>query len=227
MFNRFFVKMNAAGDGSGAAGAEQGQGQGAGQAPPPDLSKENADLKAKLAAFEKDKTDREQGLDEKARIERESKEKQKAEHAALESAVRFTVTGRDFLKENKSLLPENVEDIFGAADKETFDSPVNKASAIKDGLIQEFFKVQENLDLLTQSQKSVLESYLKLTKTGREERAQQIFDQVFEPALEMKKRVKKADEVNRTRNGFGNDSDKAYKQKMIELSRKHYLGGAK
>ncbi len=82
------------------------------------------------------------------------------------------------------------------------------------------------MDLLTASHKTAVADYLKLTNTGREERAPHVFENIFEPALEMMRRVKKAEDVGKTKNGFGGDksaAENAYRDKMIAVSKKHYL----
>jgi hypothetical protein len=116
-------------------------------------------------------------------------------------------------------------DIFQAAEKEKYDSPVHKANAIKSAMMQEFFSIQANVDLLTPHQKSSIEDYLKMTKLGKEEKAQAIFENVFEPALSMVKATKKAEELVRARNGYGNSNDMEtnYKNKIMQLSGARYL----
>ncbi len=186
------------------------------------LKKENEAFKLKIAEFEKSKPKTEPTLNDRVKETDDAKAKVKG----LESAIEFNYKAKDFLKDNESIMPKDVAEIFKAADKENYDSAVSKAQATKAAIVQSFFAVQENLDLLTPSHKSSLEDFLKLTKTVREEKANQIFENVFEPALEMLKRVKKAQEVGRAQNGHGtsSDEDKAYKEKLIAGSKKHYLG---
>lgn len=217
---------------------EKGGGGGGGddkeKNKPSDHAKEIAELKAQNAsimerldkALGKSKgTDDEEGddLKEKARKQRESDDKRSSDNKALEAALKFSMGANDWLKNNQSLLPKDISDIFKAAEKENYETAIEKDSAIKAGIIQSFFSVQSNLDLLTPALKSNLEDYLKLTKTGKQEKAQQIYDAIFEPSFEMLRRVKKAEAVNK---GFGNssDSDSAYKTKLMAGSRKHFLG---
>ncbi len=118
-----------------------------------------------------------------------------------------------------------MSDIFARANKETYDNAIDKANEIKSALVESFFAIQSNLDLLTQSHKETLADYLKLTKNGKRDKAQETYTNVFEPALEMLKAVKRSEEVNKSRNGYaGNDFDKSYKDKMTALSRQHFLG---
>jgi len=193
----------------------------------PDLAKEiealkarNAELDKKLAEFSKNNDD---DLLNKARNNRKADDDSKGNTKALENALRFSLKSDDFLKTNASLLPSDVQDIFKAAEKESYDSAIEKVSAIKSGIVQSFFSIQSNVDLLTPALKTSLDDYLKLTKTGKQEKASAIYDSVFEPAFEMLKRVKKAEVLNK---GYGDDSDfeVAYKNKMMKLSKEIHLG---
>jgi hypothetical protein len=223
--NRYHV-MDQAGDGQGGAGTgggapnEANKNNGGQGVDAEAIAKENAELKARLAKLEGNSQD----LSDRARAERENKEKLEAESKGLESAITFNLQSEDFLKKNNDLLPESVKELFTLANKEKFDSPLQKASEIKSGLIQEFFSVQANMDILTQSQRTQLADFLKLTKDGKREKAQMVFENIFEPALELIKAVKRAEQVQRAKQGYGDDSDAAYKQKLISHSRQHYLG---
>lgn len=236
--NRFNMLMDAKGDGDGGGG---GGGGDAGKKDDSSKGKSNdksddsdddsdAD-KAEYEEFKKWKAsksnDRDSDLTEKSRREREASDKSKADNKSFESAVTFNLTAKDFLKNNAALLPESIKDLFDTADKESWDSPVQKASEIKSGIVQEFFAVQQNHDLLTAAQKGALADYLKLTKDGKRDKAQNIYDSIFEPALERLRDAKKAEQVNRARNGYGDDSDQSYREKLITGSRKHYLGTEK
>jgi hypothetical protein len=227
-YSKFFLKMDKAGEGGGGAG-------GGANDPKPDdriaaLEKSNAELKAmveKLTAKpagdpppKKDEDD----LENKARKEREAKEAAADDSKKLEEALRFSLGAKDWLKANASLLPKDIEGIFTAADKETFANALEKDAAIKSGLIQNFFKVQANLDLLTAGPKQDLEDWLKLTKNGKEEKANSIFKSVFEPALQMLKAVKKAEQLNQGGHVNSSEVDAAYKDRLMKKSRQHYMG---
>ncbi len=227
--NKFYVLRDEAKDGDGGGGggdnANAGNKDSANKGGDSDaLAKENAALKERLAKFEASK---DSDLNERTHKDREASDKKVQETKAIEHAVSFNLQAADFIKKNAALLPESVKDLFTVADKETWDSPVVKSSEIKSGIIQQFFAVQANHDLLTASQKTSLADYLKLTKDGKRDRAQSVYDTIFEPALEMLRAVKKADQVQRARNGYGDDSDSAYKQRLVDASRAHYLGEKK
>ena len=169
---------------------------------------------------------KDQSLNDKVKYERDNRDKRESDSKQLESALTFNLTSSEFLKMNESILPKEISEIFEAASKEKYESAIQKANATKAAIIQSFFSQQTNVDMLTESQKSTLEDYLKLTKNGKEEKAREIYDNLFEPALGSLKRVKKAEELYRSKNGFRGDSkgDSQYKEKLMSLSRRHYLG---
>lgn len=222
------------GGGGGGAGAGQGgQGQGAGQgetaAQLAEMRTMNAKLLERLDALEKKNNPNpnpnpdDPSLADKARKEREDKEKVQAHEKRLESAVKFTTGSGEWLKTNATLLPKTVAGIFEQAEKENYGSTIEKESAIKVGIISEFFAQQANLDLLTASQKSVLEDFKKLTKTDKQDRAQQIYDSIFEPTFETLKKIKRAEQVAKG-HAPQSEGDEAYREKLMKGSKKHFLG---
>lgn len=181
--------------------------------------------KAGTAAAPTPKTD-DADLAAKAAKERETLEAKANRDKALTSAVKFTMNAPAWLKTNESLLPKSIAGIFAQAEKENYTDEIEKDCAIKVGIISEFFAEQANLDLLTDSQKSTIEDFRKLIKTVKQERAQQVYDSIFEPTFEALKRVKKAELISKGHGG-GSDSTKAYKEKLIKGSAKHHLGETK
>lgn len=173
-----------------------------------------------------DEEGEDEDLNDKARKAKEGKDKQGEETRKLEGALKFNLSASDFVKTHKDLLPSEVEDILKESDKEKYDSAIEKANALKAGMVKAFFAVQANLDFLTASHKTKIEDYFKLSKNGREEKAAAIFEDVFEPALETMKKVKKAEEVGKSSGGFasGNKVENAYKEKLMNVSRKTHLG---
>lgn len=162
-------------------------------------------------------------LADKARKDREEAEKRQAHEKRLESAVKFTTGSAEWLKTNASLLPKTVAGIFDQAEKETYGSTIEKESEIKVGIISEFFAQKDNMDLLTASQKTVLEDFKKLAKTDKRDRAQQIYDSIFEPTFETLKKVKRAEQVAKG-HAPQSEGDEAYREKLMKGSRKHFLG---
>lgn len=228
--------MDEAGDkgGGGGGGGDKGD-KGTQNAPAGGsvtLSKEQFDaIMAKIGGggaptptpSDKDKDKGGEGdLASKAAKEREDGERRQAETKGLEAAVAFNHGIKEWAKTNAVLLPKSIESIITAADKETYDSAVQKSNAIKEALVSEFFAQQSNLDLLTQTQKNALEEFKKLTKNSKQERVQTLFDTVFEPTFESLKRERKASQV---RQGLGDPSnmETAHEAKMKAISQKRYF----
>ena len=195
--------------------------------PAPDAKDtEIADLKKKLADAEAAKNPPapkpDDDLAAKAAKEREAKEKQAGDTAKLEKALKFNLGTSEFLKNNASLLPSSTAGIFAQAEKEVYANAIEKADAIKVGLVSEFFAVQVNLDLLTDAQKNALAEFQALTKNVKQERVQQIYDMVFEPAFESLKRITKAKQV-REGEVDPTDAKAAYAKRMMETSRAKFI----
>lgn len=222
---------NQGGGGGGNNNQNQNQNQNNNSNQADDKDKKIADLEKQLAEMQKSnqsnnsnqQQSNQDDLAEKARKEKELADKKAAETKDLESALKFTMGSANFLKDNGDYLPESVKNIFELAEKENYGSTVQKANAIKVGVILDFFKIQSNLDLLTPGHKTMLEKFKALTKDGREEKAQEVYEMVFEPTLESLKRDKKAEQM-RKGEAPQTDVDKAYKERLMKGSRKHHLG---
>ena len=200
------------------------------------LKESNAALLARFEALEKksgsrkddsdddDESDDEDDSDlrDRARKSATEKDKKNSDRKALENALRFSHNSSEWLKQNESILPKDIAEIFAQAEKENYDDAVEKDAAIKAGILQSFFSVQSNLDLLTPGLKTNLQEYLALTKSGKQSKAPEIYNAIFEPAFEMLRREKRAAALQK---GFGNasGSEDAYKNKLVDLSKKHYL----
>lgn len=193
------------------------------------IKADNDRMKAELEAFKSKRSGDDPDLLQKAELDRKSEDDKKTTVRRQESAVRFNLTVENFAKDNKGVLPPEVSDLIKQADKENFDTASEKAAAIKVGLIQSFFKIQENYDRLTNSQRSAIDRFMNLTKNGRQEEAESIYENVFEPALELVKAHKKAEEVGKARSGetTSTSSEIEYKNRLMEHSRKAFMGDRK
>lgn len=188
------------------------------------LKKEKSDAEAAAALALKNKKEQEDlDLGDKVKDRKKSDDEKATETKRLEAAITFSVKSNEFIKNNASLLPDEATEIFKQADKENYSNPIEKDQAIKSGLIKTFFSVQANHDLLTDTQKTQLAEYLKLTKDGRNEKAQTVYENLFEPALLNLRNFKKAEAL---RKGLGDstDTETQYMNRMVKLSKQHYLG---
>lgn len=204
------------------------------------IQKKNEDLELQLAEANKGKKkkksedDSDDGDDDesdddlgnKAAKNRVKKERQAAESKQIEAAIGFNMSIDKFVDDNKEILPTSIGEIVALAHKETYENAFTKANALRASLIKNYFSVEDNLNFLTNSQKIKVQDYLKLTVEAREENSQDIYSNVFEPSFEMMKKLKKAEEVNRSRNGSisGSSGENNYKNKLIKLSKQTHLG---
>lgn len=166
------------------------------------------------------------GDDLRDKVSREREEERKKQESAksIEDILTFNLTVGNYIQDNKEVLPEEFEEILKMAEKENFDSAADKANAIKASFIEAFFSIEKNVELLTKSQRTQLEDYLKLTKNGREAAASSLYTNLFEPTVEMVKRLKKAEELELARSGLhtGSKSGDAYRDKLIDLAKKRF-----
>lgn len=190
---------------------------------------EAAKLKADIEALKNPKKEEpkkdDDDLQAKAKKEKEESEKASNNSKQIEGAIKFNLAVNDFVKNHKDILPTEVETILKVAEKENYDTAAAKANAVKVGIVQSFFSIQSNLDTLTQAQKSQLEDFQKLTKNGKEDRAAHVYENIFEPAIEMLKKLKKAEEVGKARSGFssGSSVENDYKERLIKQALKGHL----
>lgn len=173
---------------------------------------------------EEDKHKNEEDLLSKAKKEEEEKKKAAAGDKNLESALQFNLTVEDFVKNNKDILPEEFGKVLELSKKETYDSPKQKANAIRSGLIQSFFAVQAHIDMLTENQKKTLADFMKLTKNGKEETSHSVYENVFEPGFEMLKQIKKTEDRLKTKEREGVSNSNSYKEKLMKGSTEKYFG---
>lgn len=225
MFSNRYPLMAPDDDGKGGGGAKTAEEQlKEAQAQIEELKKQVSGNKNKDEEERKRKEEEDNDLRKKVAKEKEEEEKKKKDTKSVEDVLKYNLTVNTYVKENKDVLPEEFEKILQMAEKETYDTAAEKANAIKASFIQAFFSVQANIDLLTSSQKSQIEDYLKLTKKGREDGANQIYQNLFEPTIEMVKKLKKAEELNRARTGLhpGSKAGDEYRDRLIEMGKKRF-----
>jgi len=162
---------------------------------------------------------------DKAKKDRQSEDDKKNETKTLEGALQFNMHVESLVKDNEDILPSQISDILKTAGKEKYDSAIEKANALKSAIVQSFFAIESNKEALTSSQKTKLEDYLKLTKTGKEDEAGNMYENLFEPALQTLKKLKKAEELGKQRSGFstGNKVENDYKERLMNGSKKVHL----
>lgn len=188
--------------------------------------KEESEKRDKKPDDDNGDDDDDKDLNKKVRDNRDAEDKKNRETKGLESALRFNLTSEKFIEDNKDILPKESADIFAQADKEKYDSAIEKSNATKSALVQSFFNIQSNVELLTPSQRDSIEDFNKLTFKGRQDKAHEVYQNIFEPTLAMIKQIKKAEEVGKSKGNYPNETegDAAYREKLMAGSKKHFLG---
>jgi hypothetical protein len=168
----------------------------------------------------------EDDLQAKARKQKEAAEKNSATTRELERAIGFNMGIDKFIVENASLLPAEITNIVKIAHSEKYDTALAKASALKASIIQSYFQVQANVDQLTPAHKATLDVYLGLTKNAKEQKAAEVYENLFEPAIDVARKLRKAEELGRSRSGLATSSaaDQSYRERLIKGSRAAHLG---
>lgn len=173
-----------------------------------------------------EKKEEEEDLLSKAKKEDAAKDAASKGDKSLESALSFNLTVSEFVKNNKDILPGDFQKVIDLSNKESYDTPKQKANAVRSGLIQSFFGVQAHVDMLTDNQKKVLADFMKLTKNGKEEQSHTVYENVFEPSFEMLKHLKKAEDKAKTKQSNGTNTT-SYKDKLAQGSMNKYFGTKK
>lgn len=174
-----------------------------------------AELEKERNKNKKKPDDDENDLIAKARREREQQQKGVNDVKHIERAVSFKSGIDEFVKKNERLLPNEVKDIVRAASKESYDTALAYEADVKSSIIQSFFSVKDNFDHLTAAQRATIDDYLKLTKNGKQDKAAEIYENIFEPVLEMARKIKRAEELGRSKEGYltaSSDSEIIFKK---------------
>lgn len=129
---------------------------------------------------------------DKIQKDKKSKEDAKAMETKLVEATKFNLRLDTFLKEYAGILPSDANEIPKAATLEKYSNEVERSAAIKATLMQSFFKEEENLKYLSESQLAKWKAYQSLGTVGRTEEAPAIYDVVFEPAVNHARSIRQA-----------------------------------
>jgi hypothetical protein len=191
-----------------------------------EIARLKAELETKGAPPKPEGNPDEDDLAAKAAKEAKEREKLKSDSRKMESAIGFNMGIKSFFEASKDLLPTELPALLETAEKENYDNAISKANALRASIVSEFFKIQENLDALTPSQKFLLTEFMSLTKNAREEKSESYYNNLFEPVIESNRRVRKAEQLAKAAAGITDAGgvEEAYRQRLIKKSRRVYLG---
>lgn len=181
-----------AGGGKGGDGAGGGNAGGGGEAMAALLAEMKA-MRAEITEMKSKKGgDGDPTLDE---IERGKKAKLKDQQTQekIVTAAKFNIRFDTFLKEYSGILPADANEISKVATAEKYPDELKRSSVIKAALMASFFKEEENLKLLSESQLARWKAYQALGTVGREEEAADLYEVVFEPTVNHARSVRQAE----------------------------------
>lgn len=189
------------------------------------LRRENEELKRKQASGGGGGGGDGDDTVDKFRKQKAEDDRKAQEVREVERAVRFNLTCDEFIAANKALLPEEMEGIISRAKSEKYESDVKRSAAFRAAILKSYFSVQANVDSLTASQKATIENWKGLTQAERESRSADVYESIFEPAIEAAKKVRKAEEVGRARSGMASETAHgiALRDKIRNASRARYM----
>lgn len=149
-------------------------------------------VQADLAALKGGKQNEDDPLLDKISKQKKQDTDQKALAARIASATLFNDKLETFLKEYAGILPEDVNELPKTASEVDYPDAIQRANALKSSLVTSFFKEEANKKYLSESQNAKLKSWLALGKDARAEEAHQIYESIFEPAVNHARSVRQA-----------------------------------
>lgn len=182
---------------------------------------EEAEKKAKEDAKKKAEEDDALKAAEKKVLEaKAAKTNEDLEKERMMNAFKFNSTMKEFLKNNKDFLPENMEDILNILEAKNYSSDVEKSQELKRAIVEQYIKNQANLDMLPDGLKSKAEKFAGFTTKEKLERAPDFYD-IVETGIHTAKNIKKAEAIEKS-GGMGSGGKTAiqdYEEKMLEFSK--------
>ncbi len=209
----------------GAPGADGG---GVDKNPPaPDLAAKVDALAAlveKLVAGKNDPQPAPSDAD-KVRAELEAKAKKEAETALMQDAIKFNLGVDAFVADNKDLLGKLAQGLVQEVNKKQFSDEVRKAAALKKNLLEDFFMLQENIDVAPEELKPRIMAFKALADDEKEKQSAKFWD-TLTLTLGHKKMAAQVAAAKRARAGQFQETDDLIKQynDRVFAKRAHYLG---
>lgn len=165
--------------------------------------------------------------EKKVKEQKDAKNAEELEKMRFMNAFKFASTVKDFLKDNKNFLPENLEAIINILEAKTYGSDIEKETELKRAIIEQYVKEQKNLDLLPDHLRSKAEKYAGFTTKEKMDSAADYYD-IVETGIHTAKNIKKVEAVEKA-GGLGDGEKTAvqdYEEKMLEYS-KEAVDGSK
>lgn len=204
-------------------------GGGGSPAPNNDVAEQIAALKAEIAALKKGGAEPAPVPSDVDKVRKDLQDKAAKEAAVnrMQEAIRFNLSAGKFVEENGQYIGELSKGLFKELDSKPFSDEEKKASAVKKGLMDYFFSLQENIDAAPEELKGRIMTYKALADDEKEKQAVKYWD-CLTLTVNQKKMSAQIEAAKRANGGAkpfeeGDDSRKQYNDRVFAL-KSHYLG---
>lgn len=172
------------------------------------------------AKKKKDDDDALKKAEEEVRKRKEAKTAEELEKEKYLDAFKYNATVQDFLKDNAEYLPESLADIINILQAKTYANDVEKSQELKRAVVEQYIKIQDNLDILPESLKAKAEKYAGFTTKEKLERAPEFYD-IVETGIHTAKNIKKAEAIEKSGGMSVKEKDavQEYEEKMLQFSK--------
>lgn len=94
-------------------------------------------------------------------------QEQARNRAEIETAVKFGITAKKFIEDNKNYLPAECQKLAEVVETKVYNSEQDKANALRKGILDSYLALQDNVDALPETLKSAAKSYQALTESEK------------------------------------------------------------
>lgn len=165
--------------------------------------------KANAEAKEQKKED--PSILEEAKKSYENKQIQQTEHGNMENAIKFNLQLSKFTEDFKDYLPKTTQTLIEEVEKKNYGSEVQRANAIRSGIIQAFIELQENIEILPQTMKDKVSLFKALTVDEQEKQSASFWDvvEVGTTSRQLRGRAEALQKANRTGTNGGDNEHRS------------------
>ena len=160
---------------------------------------------------------------DKLRAELEAKKQKEAAVARLQEAIKFNLGVADFVSANKDYLGKLAEGLVRTVNEKQFSDEERKAAATKKNLLEDFFSLQENMDVAPAELKPRILAFKALADDEKDKQAADFWD-TLTLTVGQKKLKAQVEAAKRARAGHyeeTNDLIKDYNAKVFAKASKY------
>lgn len=194
-----------------------------------DVSAQVAALKAELEALKKTANPKDPQPSDVEKVRKELQEKADREAAIgrMQNAIRFNLSSEKYIEDNKDYLGPLAGGLYKEINSKAFTDEERKASAVKKGVLEYFFSLQENIDAAPAEVKDRIMHFKALADDEKEKQAPAFWD-TLTLTVNQKKMTAQIAAAKRANSGNKSfeepdDNRRKYNDRVFAL-KSHYLG---